>query len=136
MNESINNKIKHAYRKDINPRKTCVYSLQNNIAVILSFHSNYSIFIGTYKMATSTVACNISMTKGGNFWYSPIVIVTWSRVALARLWYSLQSVQKPSHDIVPLEEVVDNVKNSSSVHEMEHLLDDLTKNIKFLVISA
>jgi hypothetical protein len=36
------------------------------------------------------------MIKGGNFWYSPMVIVTWSRVALARLWYSLQSVQKPS----------------------------------------
>ena len=39
-------------------------------------------------------------------------------------------------DIVPLEEVVDNVKNSSSVHEMEHLLDDLTKNIKTILASG
>ena len=39
-------------------------------------------------------------------------------------------------DIVPLEEVVDNVKNSSSVHEMEHLLDDLTKNIKTIIASG
>jgi hypothetical protein len=39
-------------------------------------------------------------------------------------------------DIVLLEEVVDNVKNSSSVQEMEHLLDDLTKNIKAIITSG
>jgi hypothetical protein len=38
----------------------------------------------------------IPTIKRGNFWYSPIVIVTWSPVVLARLWYSSQSVQKPS----------------------------------------
>ena len=54
--------------------KHCVYSLQNNIAVILSFHSKYSIFIGTYKMATSTVACNVCsvrhITKSSAVWCS------------------------------------------------------------------
>ena len=39
-------------------------------------------------------------------------------------------------DLVPLENVVDNVKNSSSVQEMEHLLDDLTKNIKTIIASG
>ena len=43
---------------------------------------------------------------------------------------------KNCKDIVLLEEVVDNVKNSSSVREMEHLLDDLTKNIKAIIASA
>ena len=43
---------------------------------------------------------------------------------------------KNCKDLVPLEEVVDNVKNSSSVHEMEHLLDDLTKNIKTIIASG
>ena len=43
---------------------------------------------------------------------------------------------KNCKDIVPLEEVVDNVKNSSSVQEMEHLLDDLTKNIKAIITSG
>ena len=38
-------------------------------------------------------------------------------------------------DLVPLEEVVDNVKNSNYVREMEHLLDDLTKNIKTIIAS-
>ena len=39
-------------------------------------------------------------------------------------------------DLVPLEDVVDNVKNSSSVQEMEHLLDDLIKNIKAIIASG
>jgi hypothetical protein len=43
---------------------------------------------------------------------------------------------KNCKDIVLLEEVVDNVKNSSSVQEMEHLLDDLTKNIKAIITSG
>jgi hypothetical protein len=54
--------------------KHCVYSLQNNIAVILSFHSKYYIFVGTYKMATSTVACNVCsvrhITKSSAVWCS------------------------------------------------------------------
>jgi hypothetical protein len=37
---------------------------------------------------------------------------------------------------VPLAEVVDNVKNSGSVQEMEHLLDDLTNNIKIIITSG
>jgi hypothetical protein len=37
---------------------------------------------------------------------------------------------------VPLAEVVDNVKNSGSVQEMEHLLDDLTNNIKIIIASG
>ena len=43
---------------------------------------------------------------------------------------------KNCKDLVPLEDVVDNVKNSSSVQEMEHLLDDLTKNIKTIIASG
>ena len=43
---------------------------------------------------------------------------------------------KNCKDIVLLEEVVDNVRNSSSVQEMEHLLDDLTKNIKAIIASG
>ena len=43
---------------------------------------------------------------------------------------------KNCKDIVPLEDVVDNVKNSSSAQEMEHLLDDLTKNIKTIIASG
>ena len=43
---------------------------------------------------------------------------------------------KNCKDIVIIEEVVDNVKNSSSVQEMEHLLDDLTKNIKAIIASG
>jgi hypothetical protein len=43
---------------------------------------------------------------------------------------------KNCKDIVLLEELVDNVKNSSSVQEMEHLLDDLTKNIKAIITSG
>ena len=43
---------------------------------------------------------------------------------------------KNCKDIVLLEEVVDNVKNSSSVQEMEHLLDDLSKNIKAIITSG
>jgi hypothetical protein len=43
---------------------------------------------------------------------------------------------KNCKDIVIIEEVVDNVKNSSSVQEMEHLLDDLTKNIKAIITSG
>ena len=43
---------------------------------------------------------------------------------------------KNCKDLVPLEDVVDNVKNSSSVQEMEHLLDDLTKNIKTIIESG
>jgi hypothetical protein len=43
---------------------------------------------------------------------------------------------KNCKDLVLLEDVVDNVKNSSSVHEMEHLLDDLTKNIKTVIASG
>jgi hypothetical protein len=41
---------------------------------------------------------------------------------------------KNCKDIVIIGEVVDNVKNSSSVQEMEHLLDDLTKNIKAITL--
>ena len=37
---------------------------------------------------------------------------------------------------VPLEEVVDNVKNLSSVQKMEQLLDVLTKNIKLIIGSG
>jgi hypothetical protein len=36
-------------------------------------------------------------------------------------------------DLVPLEDVVENVKSSGSVQEMEHLFDDLTKNIKTII---
>jgi hypothetical protein len=43
---------------------------------------------------------------------------------------------KNCKDIVPLEDVVDNVKNSSSVQEMEHLLDDLATNIKTIIASG
>jgi hypothetical protein len=43
---------------------------------------------------------------------------------------------KNCKDIVPLEDVVDNEKNSSSLQEMEHLLDDLTKNIKAIITSG
>ena len=43
---------------------------------------------------------------------------------------------KNCKDIVLLEEVVDNVKNSSSVQEMEHLLDHLTKTIKAIIASG
>jgi ferritin len=43
---------------------------------------------------------------------------------------------KNCKDIVPLEDVVDNVKNSSSLQEMEHLLDDLTKSIKIIIASG
>ena len=39
-------------------------------------------------------------------------------------------------DLVPLEDVVDNVKNSTSFQEMEHLLDELTKNIKTSIASG
>ena len=43
---------------------------------------------------------------------------------------------KNCKDIVIIEEVVDNVKNSSSVQEMEHLLDDLTTNVKAIITSG
>ena len=43
---------------------------------------------------------------------------------------------KNCKDLVPLEDVVDNVKNSSPVQEMEPLLDDLTKNIKTIIASG
>jgi hypothetical protein len=43
---------------------------------------------------------------------------------------------KNCKDIVLLEEVIDNVKNSSSFQEMEHLLDDLTKTIKAIIASG
>ena len=39
-------------------------------------------------------------------------------------------------DKVPLDEVVDKVKNSSSVQEMEYLLDVLTKKIKTIIASG
>ena len=48
--------------------------LPKYIAVILSFHSQYSIFIGTYKMVTSTVSCNVCsvrhITKSSAVWCS------------------------------------------------------------------
>ena len=43
---------------------------------------------------------------------------------------------KNCKDIVPLEDVVDNPKNSSSLQEMEHLIDELTKNIKIIIASG
>ena len=43
---------------------------------------------------------------------------------------------KNCKDLVPLEDVVDNVKSSGSVQEMEHLFDDLTKNIKTIIASG
>ena len=43
---------------------------------------------------------------------------------------------KNCKDIVPLEDVVDNAKNSSSLQEMEHLIDELTKNIKIIIASG
>jgi hypothetical protein len=39
-------------------------------------------------------------------------------------------------DKVPLEEVVDNVKNTRSFQEMEHLLDVLTRNIRIIIESG
>ena len=39
-------------------------------------------------------------------------------------------------DKVPLEDVINNVKNSSSFQEMEHLLDVLTRNIKIIITSG
>jgi hypothetical protein len=166
-----------------------VYVRQNNIAVILSFHSKYSIFIGTYKMATSAVACDVCsvrhITKSSAVWcsecdegfctdckeYHSLAKATRDHVTITIGEYQklppfivgtnplcdehrekyqtyCKEHQKlccrkcviTSHnnckDIVPLEEVVDNVKNSSSVHEMEHLLDDLTKNIKTILASG
>ena len=43
---------------------------------------------------------------------------------------------KNCKDLVPLEDVVDNVKSSGSVQEMEHLFDELTKNIKTIIASG
>jgi ferritin len=43
---------------------------------------------------------------------------------------------KNCKDLVPLEDVVENVKSSGSVQEMEHLFDDLTKNIKTIIASG
>ena len=169
--------------------KHCVYSHQNNIAVILSFHSKYSIFIGTYKMATSTVTCNVCslrhITKSSAVWcsecdecfcteckeYHSLAKATRDHVTITIGEYQklppfiigitpfcdehrekyqtyckghqhlccrkcVITRHKNCKDIVPLEDVVDNVKNSSSVHEMEHLLDDLTKNIKAIIASG
>ena len=38
----------------------------------------------------------ISNTYDGSFWYSSIDIVVWFRDGLAKLWYSMHSVQRPS----------------------------------------
>jgi hypothetical protein len=68
--------LKHAYRKQNNIKPcTELYAVfPKYIAVILSFHSQISIFIGTYKMATSTVACNVCsvrhITKSSAVWCS------------------------------------------------------------------
>ena len=43
---------------------------------------------------------------------------------------------KNCQDKVPLKEVVNNVKNSSSFQEMEHLLDVLTRNIRIIIASG
>ena len=43
---------------------------------------------------------------------------------------------KNCKDLVPLEDVVDNVKSSGSVQKMEHLFDELTKNIKTIIASG
>jgi hypothetical protein len=166
-----------------------VYSHQNNISVILSFHLKYSIFIGTYKMATSTVACNVCsvrhITNSSAVWcsecdegfctdckeYHSIAKATRDHVTITIGEYQklppfiiginpfcdehrekyqtyckghqnlccrkcVIASHKNCKDIVIIEEVVDNVKNSSSVQEMEHLLDDLTKNIKVIIASG
>jgi len=160
-----------------------------HIAVILRLHSNYSIFIGTCKMATSTVACNVCsvrhINKSSAVWcsecdegfctdckeYHSLAKATRDHVTITIGEYQklppfvvginplcgehrekyqtyckehenlccrkcVITCHKNCKDIVPLEDVVHNVKNSSSVQEMEHLIDDLTKNIKTIIASG
>jgi hypothetical protein len=123
--------------------------LPKYIAVILSFHSQYSIFIGTYKMATSTVSCNVCsvrhITKSSAVWCSECdegfctdckeyhslakatrdhVTITIGEYYLAlsseliRYVMNIAKSCKNCKDLVPLEDVVDNVKNSTSFQEM------------------
>ena len=60
--------------KNTNLCKTLCVFPPKTIAVILSFHSKYSIFVGTYKMATSTVPCNVcsmrNITNSSAVWCS------------------------------------------------------------------
>jgi hypothetical protein len=147
------------------------------------------MFIGTYKMATSTVACNVCsvrhITKSSAVWCSECdegfctdceEYHSLAKATRHHLTIAIDEYQKlPSFivginllcdehrekyqtyckehenlccrkcvitcyihckDLVPLEDVVDNVKNSTSFQEMEHLLDELTKNIKTSIASG
>lgn len=175
--------------ENINPCKTLCVLAPKQYCCHIKLSFKFSVFVGTYKMATSAVTCNVCslrhITKSSAVWcsecdegfctdckeYHSLAKATRDHVTITIGEYQklpsfivginpqcdehrekyqtyckeheticcrkcVFTCHKNCKDLVPLEDVVDNVKNSSPVQEMEHLLDDLTKNIKTIIASG